>query len=215
MKSAFTSLILGIVIGLSVFLGGCTSIITLGQTREQMEESGATRWSLYEYDYDGSHYVWVPHWNEGLLHVSTPTASNGKALDILRFTDDHLIEVIRVGTDRERWAMILASHGRIAPVKEMGLASGLYMAVTAKLYHVGDPIECVLFANGFPRIDADSNPHCLRAANDLKRDDVLHYFTSKGGAGMDIVIRDGKIAEIREGKYLARIWRNYLTDIKP
>lgn len=186
---------------------GCQSIVAPGQTSQDLQDSGATKWALYEYDFGGSHYAWIPHWSEGLLHLSSPHASNAKSMDVLEFKGGVLVSVAELGRDRAAWAAVLSAHGKIGPAREFGLAPALFMAVTEKLYHVGDPIECVLFANGFPRIDCHSSPRCLRPASEIRRDsDVLYYFTDGFGAAMEVCIKDGLVSEIRRGKPLDNGW---------
>ncbi len=196
---------------------GCSSLVAPGQTREEMEASGALKWALTEYDYAGSHYVWIPHWVEGALHVSTPTAANCKRLDVLQFdTHDNegetrLTAVYELGSDRQKWAQMLKRHGRIVDPPGSGMAGPLFMAVTERIVLMGAPTEAVLFACGFPSHGPNFNPKVKRSPYELKKDDVLYYTTSKGGRAQEIVLKDGKVSEILEAEYASKFWNGFYT----
>jgi len=198
--------VFAVVLALSAL--GCQSIIAPGQTREEMDASGATKWALTEYDYGGSHFVWVPHWEEGLLHLSSPHAANARKLDLLEFKDGVLVFVDQMGDDRPYWAAKLTDHHRIkSPAgNENAEASPLYLAVTLKIVHVGAPLEAVLFAKGFPLYGSEANPHCRRPASEIAKNDVLYYLTTRGGSANEIVLKDGRVEEVRDAKHLSKDW---------
>jgi hypothetical protein len=197
------------VMSVSGLLAGCASLVEPGQTREEMDASGATRWVLTEYDFEGSHFVWIPHWSEALLHVSTPHASNCKKLDVLEFKDGKLVGVQQLGRDRDRWAEVLRAHGRIVPPTGDGEAPPLHLAVTEKILHEGATTECVFFAAGFPKYGARSNPACHRLPSEIRGEDVLYYLKTSGGEAQEVVIRDGKVAEIRPAERLSKDWQAF------
>lgn len=199
------SMLLLVLIVPSLLLG-CSSIVAPGQTPEQMLDSGATKWALTEYDFSGSHFVWIPHWAEGLLHVSTPHASNAKKLDVLEFKGGVLVGREELGSDRDRWVAKLREHGRLSQGGEISMGSTLYNAVAFKVVNVGASLEAVFFAMGFPSWGWDCNPKVKRSPYEIKRDDVLYYLASQGGRANEIVIQDGRVTEVRQAKNLSKDW---------
>lgn len=185
---------------------GCASIVAPGQTREDLEASGATRWVVTEYDCGATHYVWIPHWAEGALHVSTPHASNVKKLDVLEFKGGKLIGVEELGSDRDRWVAKLREHGRLKSSAEISLGDPLHDAVAFKIIHPGAPIEAVLFAAGFPSGGPNCNPKVKRTPYEIKLDDELYYLRTTGGAAQEVVIRGGRVTETREAQRLSKDW---------
>lgn len=198
---------------LMVFSMGCASIVAPGQDRAALEESGGTKWAVSEYDYRGSHFVWVPTWNEGLLGLSTPTASNCKKLSVLEFKDGILVASIDLGSDREAWGAMLREHGRFGTPDGNVEANPLYIATVLQIVHLGDSVECVYFAKGFPLYGSEANPRCHRPPAEIKRDDVLYYLTTRGGSANEIVLRDGRVEEIRDAKHLGKDFSNFYHPI--
>ena len=205
--------LLAAAVGLLGLLVGCASLVAPGQTREEMEASGATRWVLTEYDFGDSHFVWIPHWTEALLGLSTPHASNCRKLDVLEFKDGKLVGVQSLGADRDRWAERLRAHERIVPPVGEGEASPLHLAVTERILHIGAPRECVFFAAGFPKYGPRSNPNCQRSPAEIEDEDVLYYLRTSGGEAQEVVLRDGKVAEIRPAERLSKDWSSFYHPI--
>lgn len=192
---------------------GCQSIVAPGQDRAALEESGGTKWAVSEYDFGVSHFVWVPTWNEGLLGLSTPTASNCKKLSVLEFKDGILVASIDLGSDREAWAAKLEEHARIPATEGTVEADPLYLAVTLKIVHLGASKEAVYFAKGFPLYGAKQNPRCRRPPAEIASDDVLYYLTTRGGQANEIVLKAGKVAEVRDAEHLGKDWSNFYHPI--
>ncbi len=199
---------------LAASLVSCSSIVAPGQTRAEMDDSGATLWAVTEYDFNGSHFVWVPHWAEGLLNVSTPKASNCKKLDVLEFKGDTLVGVQQLGDNRDKWAAVLRSHGRIETPADGSMVAGLYMAVTERIVILGAPVEHVLFAIGFPSHGPNANPSVKRAPSDIRRNDVLYYLGTSGGQAFEVVVRDGRVAEKREAQHLSKDWIPFYSTVR-
>lgn len=190
-------------------LMGCASIVAPGQDRAAIEENGGTKWAVSEYDYRGSHFVWVPTWNEGLLGLSTPTASNCKKLSVLEFKDGLLVASIDLGSDREAWGAMLRAHGRFGTPDGNVEANPLYIAVALQIVRIGSTKEAVYFAKGFPLYGSEANPRCHRPPAEIASDDVLYYLSTRGGTANEIVLKDGKVEEIRDAKHLTKDWSNF------
>lgn len=192
-------------------LMGCASIVAPGQDRAAIEESGGTKWIVSEYDYRGSHFVWIPTWNEGALGLSTPVASNCKKLSVLEFKDGLLVASIDLGSDREAWGAMLRAHGRFGTPEWNGNveANPLYIAVALQIVRIGSTKEAVYFAKGFPLYGSEANPRCKRPPAEIAGDDVLYYLSTRGGTANEIVLKDGKVEEIRDAKHLTKDWSNF------
>jgi len=195
-------MIFAVVLALSAL--GCQSIVAPGQDRAALEESGALKWAVSEYDAFGAHWIWIPHWQEGLLGLSSPKARNCRDLDLLRIQDGRLTSVQHIGTDRGAWAEMLQLHGRFQGDPDQQAISPLYMAVSSQIVHAGASLECVYFAKGFPLYGPEANPRCHRPPGEIKRDDVLYYLTTRGGTANEIIMRDGRVEEIRDAKHLGK-----------
>lgn len=202
-----------ILTALLAVLVGCSSIVAPGKTKAEVEESGATKWALSEYDHGEFHYVWIPTWTEGLLGLSTPTATNAKSLTVLKFRDGVLIDSLDIGRDREDWAALLEEHGRFKNLPGTVEADPLYLAVTLRIVHIGATKEALYFASGFPRYGARYNPRAYRAPSTIGDDDVLYYIITRGGDANEVVLKGGKVAEIRPAEHLGKDFSNFYHPI--
>lgn len=192
---------------LMLFALGCASIVAPGQDRAALEESGGTKWAIYEYESEGSRFVWIPHWSDGLLHISSPKATP-KDLDVLEFSvsTGKLVQVHELGRDRDKWAEVLRAHGQLKPGPGQDM-DPLYSAVALRIILPGAPLVAVLFADGFPHLGPNANPHVFRTAGEInQKDDALYYFENGFGRAHEIVIHDGKVVEMRPAAYLSKDW---------
>ncbi len=171
-----------------------------------MEESGALRFTVNEYNDKGSHYIWIPHWREGLLGLSSPSASNAKEMDILEFKNGILVSVLELGSDREDWVHLLKQHGQLRADEKAGEADPLYLAVTEKIIHLGATVEHVLYACGFPYGGPDGNPRCKRDRKDLHLNDVLYYLKTRGGTAFKVTLVNGQVESIDPAEHVSYFW---------
>lgn len=206
-------ILFAVVLALSAL--GCSSIVAPGQDRAALEESGATKWTLSEYDVGPSHFVWVPTWREGLLGLSTPKATNCKRLTVLEFKGGILIGQEDLGNDRDAWAAKLEEHGRFKRLPQTIEADPLYLAVALQIVHIGASKEAVYFAKGFPMHGAQANPRSFRAPAEIHADDVLYFLKTRGGSANEIVMKDGRVAEVRDAQPLSKFWQSFYFPILP
>jgi hypothetical protein len=207
----------GLVLAAALPLGAaCASVFQPGVSRQELEDGGYLKYALFEYEREGTTYVWIPTWREkpakrilfgGL--VADAEADPDGAKSILEFRDGKLLRIRHLGTDRHAWVEALHEPGAEALGAEG--APAWREAILARRVERGMPLEAVLLSWGVPPLGSEWNPDVYMTAADLRRARRLWY-PADPSTGRPVTVKldpEGRVESVEDGPPADPRWRSW------